>query len=41
MDLEDVRKRIDEEILKAKDVISDYSEMTKPISPDDSTGRIS
>ena len=41
MQMEEVKERILEEIEKTKKLIADYREMTRPISPDDSIGRIS
>jgi DnaK suppressor protein len=37
----ELRKRILEEIQRAEELICEYKEATKPISPDDAIGRIS
>ena len=37
----DIERRIDEEILKTKEVIKDYKELTKPIAPENAIGRVS
>jgi DnaK suppressor protein len=40
MDIEEIREKIRAEIVKTEFVIVDYEELTKPISPDDSIGRL-
>jgi DnaK suppressor protein len=40
MDIEEIREKIRAEIVKTESVIVDYEELTKPISPDDSIGRL-
>lgn len=41
MTTDEVKKRIAEEITKTEQLIGDYQEMTKPVAPDVSIGRIS
>jgi len=41
MDKEEVRQLIGAQIVKTKNKISEYEEMSSPITPDDSIGRIS
>lgn len=38
---EEISARIEIEIIKTKDKIIDYTEMSKPVSPDDAIGRLS
>ncbi len=40
-DKEEIRKKINEEILKTESSIIEYKEMTKPVAPDVAIGRIS
>ncbi len=37
----EIRIRIEEEIIKAKDSLEKYRELTKPISPENAIGRVS
>ena len=41
MNKSEISARISEEIVKTETLINEYKEFTKPISPDDSIGRIS
>lgn len=41
MDTKDLRRKLENEIRKTEEVISEYKEMSKPVSPDDAIGRIS
>ncbi len=41
MDQEDIKIKLLEEISKTEKAISDYKELTKPIAPDVSIGRVS
>jgi DnaK suppressor protein len=38
---EQILQRIEREILKTVDIIAEYKEMTKPISPENAIGRLS
>jgi len=40
MDIEDIRNKIAAEITKTESSIAEYEELTKPVSPDDSIGRV-
>lgn len=40
-DKEDIKKRILEELKKTEELILDYRESTKPISPENAIGRVS
>jgi DnaK suppressor protein len=40
MDIEEIREKIRAEIIKTESVIIDYEELTQPVSPDDSIGRL-
>ena len=37
----EIQEKIEKEILKTKEKIVDYTEMSKPVSPDDAIGRLS
>ncbi len=41
MDQKEIREKIEAEILKTEERISDYTEMAKPVEPDVAIGRIS
>ena len=41
MDIEEIRVKIRNEISKTEHVITDYEELTKPVSPDAAIGRVS
>ena len=41
MDKTEIKTIIEEEILKTEKAIQDYTELTKPISPNDAIGRVS
>ena len=41
METDNIKQKILDEIAKTEKVITDYKELTKPVSPDDSIGRIS
>ena len=41
MDKTAIRAKIEEEIVKTRQKISDYEEMSSPVSPDDAIGRVS
>jgi DnaK suppressor protein len=38
---DEIREKIDKEIKRTEEKIKDYSEMSKPVSPDDAIGRLS
>ena len=40
-DKQDIKKRILEELKKTEEIILDYKESTKPISPENAIGRVS
>jgi len=40
-DLELVRKKIELELIKTEEAVSEYREMTKPIAPENAIGRLS
>ena len=40
-DKQDIKKRILEELKKTEDLILDYKESTKPLSPENAIGRVS
>lgn len=40
-EIEEVRIKIEAEIKKTQNIISDYKELIKPVSPDDAIGRVS
>ncbi|MEO9869235.1 TraR/DksA C4-type zinc finger protein [Ekhidna sp.] len=41
MEVDEIRKKIEEEITKTQNLIDDYKEQSKPVSLDSSIGRIS
>lgn len=41
MDTDQIKQKIISEIAKTERIITDYRELTKPVSPDDAIGRIS
>ena len=41
MDKQEIKERIREEISKTEAKITDYQEMSSPVSPDDAIGRVS
>lgn len=41
MDKSEVKILIEKEIVKTKDLITEYKELTKPISPENAIGRVS
>lgn len=41
MDTNELRDKLENEIKKTGEIISEYKEMSKPVSPDDAIGRIS
>lgn len=41
MNDQEIREKIEEEILKTKQSITDYTEVSQPISPENAIGRIS
>lgn len=40
MNIEEIRQKIVAEIAKTEAAITEYEELTKPVSPDDSIGRV-
>ena len=41
MDIDEIRKKLTDEISKTKSLIEEYKEMTRPVAPDVAIGRIS
>lgn len=41
MDKKELQRTLEEEIKKTEQIISEYKEMSQPISPDDAIGRLS
>lgn len=41
MDNKELREKLETEIKRTEDIISEYKEISQPISPDDAIGRIS
>lgn len=40
MNTEEIRQKITDEIAKTEQAVAEYEELTKPVSPDDSIGRV-
>lgn len=41
MNIKEIEKKLEEEILKTENLIKEYKELTKPVAPDAAIGRVS